>query len=74
MLTLSADPVLPAAYRCGQVIALLVAVLVASVHGVIVAASGLVIALVAVRVLYAVTRGIVFPVIEELSRALVRRG
>ena len=74
VITPSTDPILVGAYRCGQVIALLVAVLFVSVHGVVAAGSGLVIAMVAFRVFYAVTRGIVLPVIEALSLALVRRG
>ena len=74
VITPSTDPILLGAYRCGQVIALLVAVLCVSVHGAVAAGSGLVIAMVAFRVFYAVTRGIVLPVIEALSLALVRRG
>lgn len=73
VITPSTDPILLRAYRCGQVIVLLVAALFVSVHGVITAGSGLVIALVAFRVFYAVMCGVVFPVIEELSRAVVGR-
>jgi len=68
----STDAVFPVAYRCGQVAALVVAVLFASAHGMVVAGSGLVIALVGFRVFVVWIRGIVFPVIEVTSRAVGR--
>lgn len=72
MITTSTDPILLAAYGCGQVTVLVVAVLFASVHGMVVAGRGLVIALVGFRVFVVLVRGIVFPVIEVTSRAVGR--
>lgn len=71
-LTPSTDPVLLPAYRFGQLLAVVVAVAFAFKYGVIVAGSGLVVALVVFRVLYGVMRGIVFPVIEITGRAVGR--
>lgn len=69
----STDPALWPAYRLGQWAACAVAIPFASVHGVTVAGSGLVIALAVFRVFFLIIRGIVFPMIEELARAVSNR-
>ncbi|MGH3644973.1 MAG: hypothetical protein ACRDUX_38830 [Mycobacterium sp.] len=66
----SNDPVLWPAYRFGQLAAIVVAVLFAFAHGAIVAGIGLVIALGVFRILFNVIRGITFPIIEDVSRAI----
>lgn len=69
----STDPVLLPAYRFGQLLAVFVAILFACKHGVIVAGIGLALGLAAFRIFFALVRGIVFPGIEELSRAIAGR-
>lgn len=73
MLSPSTDPVLLPAYRFGRLLAVVVAVAFAFKHGVIVAGIGLIVALVAIRILFALVRGILFPLIEELARAISGR-
>lgn len=64
----STDLVLLPAYRFGQLMAVVVAVSFAFEHGVIVAGISLTVALMTFRILFAIMRGILFPLIEELSR------
>jgi hypothetical protein len=68
----STDPVLLSAYRFGQVLAVILAGLFASAYGVMPAAAGLMVAVVLLRVVFVVVRGIVFPLIEITSRAVGR--
>jgi hypothetical protein len=70
VLTPSTDPSLLAGYRCGQSLAVVAAIAFALKYGVIVAGIGLAVALAAFRIFFAIVRGIIFPAIEGLSRAI----
>lgn len=72
MFTPSTDPVLLPAYRFGQVLAVILAGLLASTYGIMPAAAGLMVALILFRVVFGVVRGVVFPAIETISRAAGR--
>lgn len=73
MLRPSTDPVLLPAYRFSQGLAVIVAALLAFTYGLMPATIGLVVALILLRVVFGLVRGIVFPLIETLSRTLTGR-
>lgn len=68
----STDPALRPGYRLGQLAACAIAILFAIEYGMVVSGIGLVITLVGFRVFYVIVRGVVFPVIEIISRAVGR--